>query len=56
MRPYNISFLNAVYEYNWGTGYLTRENLEVVLAEFSTLSWTGLFQSNVTEWQANSHV
>ncbi len=38
-----------------GARYLTGDNLEVVWAEFSTLSLAVLLQRNVTVWQAHGH-
>jgi hypothetical protein len=37
-----------------GARYLTGDNLEVVWAEFSTLSWAVLFQSNLTAWHTHT--
>jgi hypothetical protein len=41
---------------NWGAWYLTGENLEVVWAKFSTLSWAVLFESNITAWHTHRHI
>ncbi len=38
-------------QFSRGVRYLTAENLEVVWAEFSTLSQAVLFQSNFTAWR-----
>jgi hypothetical protein len=38
-----------------GARYLTGENLEVVWAEFSTLSCAVLFQINLNAWHTHSH-
>ncbi len=38
-----------------GARYLMGDNLEVVLAEFSTLSWTVLLNNTMNVQQANAH-
>jgi len=48
-----INFLYFNYLYR-GARYQTGENLEAVRAEFSTLSWAVLFQSNMTARHAYS--
>ncbi len=40
----------------WVGRYVKGENIEVVLAEFSTLRLTVLFQSDVTTWLAHGHL
>ncbi len=42
------SCLGRVFKFKLLAKYLTGENLKVVWAEFSTLSWAFSFQSDVT--------
>jgi len=39
----------------WGERYLTGENLKIVWAEFSTLSWAVLLKSDISVLPKNSH-
>jgi len=43
------------FELNWGAQYLTEENIEVIWAEFSCLSWAVLLKNTINVQHVNDH-